>query len=155
MQIERGMSLYAILGLVSIFLFGCSGGEQQSAPPQVQQAPKQVEAPAKQATVASQVGTEDEEDEDALALWAEAEPEFGDAPLTVKFTVESLAVDNLAQMKGVKYEWDFGDGSPKSTEASPTHTYEKPGEYTVTVRADVGGQKGWDEFDIDVSEREG
>jgi hypothetical protein len=30
------------------------------------------------------------------------------------------------------YEWDFGDGT-KSYEANPTHTYENPGEYDVTL----------------------
>ncbi len=30
------------------------------------------------------------------------------------------------------YEWDFGDGTT-SYEANPTHTYDKAGEYTVTV----------------------
>ena len=26
----------------------------------------------------------------------------------------------------IRYEWDFGDGSPLSTEANPTHTYTRP-----------------------------
>ena len=37
------------------------------------------------------------------------------------------------------YEWDFGDGN-MSMEESPTHTYDTPGEYTITLTAynDVG-----------------
>ncbi|WP_157986618.1 PKD domain-containing protein [Chitinophaga alhagiae] len=31
------------------------------------------------------------------------------------------------------YEWDFGDGSAKSTEAAPSHTYNNAGTYTVRL----------------------
>lgn len=33
------------------------------------------------------------------------------------------------------YAWDFGDGSPISTEANPTHTYAAGGQYQVTLTA--------------------
>jgi PKD repeat protein len=33
------------------------------------------------------------------------------------------------------YSWDFGDGSPVSTEESPMHAYTTGGEYTVTLTA--------------------
>ncbi|MCF6403094.1 PKD domain-containing protein [Chitinophaga filiformis] len=33
----------------------------------------------------------------------------------------------------ITYEWDFGDGSPKSTDAIPTHTFNNDGTYTVTL----------------------
>lgn len=33
----------------------------------------------------------------------------------------------------VSYEWDFADGSPKSTDATPSHTYNKEGTYPVTL----------------------
>lgn len=36
---------------------------------------------------------------------------------------------------GMTYEWDFGDGSPISTEENPTHTYTSPGEYEVILTA--------------------
>lgn len=32
-----------------------------------------------------------------------------------------------------EYEWDFGDGSAKSTEREPTHTYAKAGDYEVKL----------------------
>jgi len=34
----------------------------------------------------------------------------------------------------IDYEWDFGDGSPKSIEASPAHKYASFGQYTVTLK---------------------
>jgi PKD repeat protein/glucose/arabinose dehydrogenase/type 1 glutamine amidotransferase len=34
---------------------------------------------------------------------------------------------------GVSYRWEFGDGSPASTEANPTHTYPAPGNYTAKL----------------------
>ncbi|SNC75851.1 gliding motility-associated C-terminal domain-containing protein [Hymenobacter gelipurpurascens] len=38
-------------------------------------------------------------------------------------------------LAGGIYEWDFGDGSPKSTEASPSHVFEQPGTYNVKLVA--------------------
>lgn len=32
------------------------------------------------------------------------------------------------------FEWDFGDGSAKSTEREPTHVYNEPGDYIVTLK---------------------
>jgi PKD repeat protein len=49
----------------------------------------------------------------------------GAAPLTVAFTSTSL--------RAVSYSWDFGDDSPVSTEANPTHTYNNAGKYTVSL----------------------
>ncbi|TXF91235.1 PKD domain-containing protein [Neolewinella aurantiaca] len=34
------------------------------------------------------------------------------------------------------WRWDFGDGSPISTEENPTHTYASPGVYVVTLTVD-------------------
>ena len=37
------------------------------------------------------------------------------------------------------YEWDFGDGSPLSSEEHPTHQYTSPGAYTVVLVASYQG----------------
>lgn len=41
----------------------------------------------------------------------------------------------------VTYEWDFGDGSPKSAQRDPSHVYTVAGPYTVTLKVtdDRGG----------------
>ncbi|MET4105522.1 gliding motility-associated C-terminal domain-containing protein [Hymenobacter sp. UYP22] len=38
-------------------------------------------------------------------------------------------------LSGGTYVWDFGDGSPTSTEEAPTHVYEQPGNYTAKLTA--------------------
>jgi len=51
---------------------------------------------------------------------ATADPAFGPLPLTVQF---SSAGSGTLDGSPVTYQWDFGDASPPSTEANPTHTY--------------------------------
>ena len=36
------------------------------------------------------------------------------------------------------YDWDFGDGSPHGTSATPTHTYTSPGTFTAKLTVDDG-----------------
>jgi len=38
-----------------------------------------------------------------------------------------------ATTEGVQYEWDFGDGSPPSHLAAPTHPYAQSGDHTVSL----------------------
>lgn len=38
------------------------------------------------------------------------------------------------------WEWDFGDGSPISTDKNPSHIYEVPGKYTVSLVATKGSE---------------
>ncbi|HEY5286992.1 MAG TPA: PKD domain-containing protein, partial [Solirubrobacteraceae bacterium] len=53
----------------------------------------------------------------------------GVGPLTVAFSAsESVAATTIAS-----YHWDFGDGSPASSEAAPSHFYGQTGTYTVTL----------------------
>jgi PKD repeat protein len=49
----------------------------------------------------------------------------GKAPLKVQFTDESTGLPT-------SWNWDFGDGT-SSTEKNPAHTYNSPGQYTVTL----------------------
>jgi gliding motility-associated-like protein len=41
---------------------------------------------------------------------------------------DGVEVEEIANV-----EWDFGDGSPRSTEISPTHRYDATGDYNVTL----------------------
>lgn len=59
-----------------------------------------------------------------------ATPTGGNAPLAVSFTDTSTG-------SPTSWAWDFGDGST-STEQSPTHTFLRPGSYTVTLTATDG-----------------
>jgi PKD repeat protein len=59
----------------------------------------------------------------------------GTAPLTVKFYDNSTGV-----VTG--WEWDFGDGTPNSTQQSPSHQYVNPGVYTVTLTVSNDGGSG-------------
>ncbi|RKY13797.1 MAG: hypothetical protein DRP82_04935, partial [Planctomycetota bacterium] len=61
-----------------------------------------------------------------------ATPTYGDCPLTVTFTDNSVGVIT-------NWRWDFGDGTvlemdSSNYQPSVTHVYNTPGEYTVTLR---------------------
>ncbi len=64
----------------------------------------------------------------------EATPISGDAPLEVRFT-------NRSTGKIDEYLWGFGDGDI-STMVNPTHTYNTPGTYAVTLTAKNPGGNG-------------
>jgi len=49
----------------------------------------------------------------------------GTAPLTIRFNDTSLG-------DGLTYFWDFGDGG-SSSDKNPTHTFENPGTYSVSL----------------------
>lgn len=51
------------------------------------------------------------------------------------FACGSNTVNFQNTSNGVTYLWDFGDGSPTTTEESPTHTFVGPGQYEVTLTA--------------------
>ena len=52
-------------------------------------------------------------------------------PLTVNFSSAGSLDEDPGE--SIRYEWDFGDGSPISEEANPTHTYTKAGRFTAVL----------------------
>lgn len=46
---------------------------------------------------------------------------------------QSVTFNSACSMDASKYEWNFGDGSAVSTEATTTHTYSTAGTYTVKL----------------------
>ena len=54
-------------------------------------------------------------------------PQRGCAPLLHKFTTAANSIDSI-----IGYHWDFGDGN-SSDSITPTHVYNKPGKYSVTL----------------------
>ncbi len=58
----------------------------------------------------------------------EADKVSGKPPLTVTFTDKSTGGESIAG-----WRWDFGDGTPVSTERNPTHTYSSKGVYDVKL----------------------
>ena len=58
-----------------------------------------------------------------------AAPRLGPAPLRVRFTDASHDPDG----DPLSRHWSFGDGSAQSGGQTPSHTYDDPGRYTVTL----------------------
>ena len=80
----------------------------------------------------------------------EGDPDEGAPPLSVKWT--STVEDGTPPYT---YKWDFGDASPPSTDANPTHVYQKEGEFTATLTvSDSKGLSGSEEYDILVEKDE-
>ena len=62
-------------------------------------------------------------------VFATCDKSEGRAPFRVRFRGSLLSDDRTVD----KYQWDFVDGSEKSGEANPVHTYTKPGSYIVSL----------------------
>lgn len=58
----------------------------------------------------------------------------GDIP-TSGVVGQAVSFNSTCSTDASKYEWDFGDGSAKSTDPNPTHTYATIGTYTVKLMA--------------------
>jgi PKD repeat protein len=87
-------------------------------------------------------------DPDVLIVDVDAEPMFGDAPLTVRFTA-----DVWDETDEPRYAWRFGDDEAASAEQYPVHRYDRPGAYTATVTVrDASGRTGTGEVDVQVFE---
>ena len=116
---------------------------QPNAPAAGGEAPAAPAAPGQGAPPAGGAPAE----RDDCVVVADANPDFGPPPLAVAFTAEAECG------QGATYKWDFGDGSSPSTEANPTHTYTKDGDYTASVTVSgADGATSSDEIDIFVQE---
>ena len=63
----------------------------------------------------------------------------GALPLTVQFTGSNSSDEDPGD--SIRYEWNFGDGTPLSEEANPTHVFTQAGRYTVALKVtDSSGQ---------------
>lgn len=79
-------------------------------------------------------------------VMVDAEPDFGSAPLAVRFSTEASCT-----AAPITYEWDFGDGGRGGDTPHPSHTYESPGEYVAIVRVtSPDGGESDDEIEIAV-----
>jgi len=137
----------AVLLLAAASFYGCGGCQEEPKTAPAPAAATVTPAPEKPAAAAPQAAKpEGQDDETELIMWASSEPDSGPPPLTVTFSVESLEEGFDAPI----YEWDFGDGSPVSKEASPVHTYHKPGQYTAKVTVTSNGMVGHDETWVEV-----
>jgi len=89
---------------------------------------------------------EAEEGDEILMVWAEAEPDEGAPPLAVQLKAD---VSGGTGQRTIK--WDFGDGSPASSDVNPTHTYAKAGTFRASVEvSDSSGDSDSDYVDIEV-----
>ena len=144
------MILAGVLAGASLLSTGCTPSEEpekQAAPAPAPAAP--APAPGQPPAAAPQ-GTAGAMIIDELYVDAEAEPDEGTPPLAVTFT--SIVEDATG---AVTCEWDFGDGTPKSTEMNPKHTYQKEGDYVVILKCkDSKGIEGETEIDVTAYEYE-
>ena len=144
------MKAFAIAIAVFATISGC--GSCQPPDEERSEAPANAAppAPAAQAPVTppSEQAAPAEAEEDDCFVVLDAVPDYGPAPLEVHFTAE---VDCTSG--DPTYVWNFGDGSPTSSEPSPKHTYQKPGEFPASVViTGPGGGTDNDELDILVEE---
>jgi len=117
---------------------GCTRPEEKpAATASPKPSPVALQAPA---------AAEADDGDEILMVWAEAEPDEGPPPLSVQ-----LKADISGGAGERKVKWDFGDGSPASSEVNPTHRYEKAGTFRASVEvSDNSGDSDSDYVDIEV-----
>jgi len=104
-------------------------------------------AAASPATAASPGAETGEEGDEILMVWAEADPDEGAPPLEVQ-----LKADVSGGVGERKIKWEFGDGSPPSTELNPKHKYDKAGTFRASVEvSDASGDSDSDYVHIEIA----
>lgn len=85
-----------------------------------------------------------------LTAFADADESLGEAPFTVKLTVDVIPNTGTPPYSFI---WDFGDATEFSTEQSPTHIYKIPGHFRASVIIrDSKGEVDQDYIDLSVSD---
>ena len=130
----------ALAASLSLAMTGCGGSGTETKQPATTTTVAAAKAPD-----ATPPAAADADDSAPLLAWADGTPEEGPAPLTVEFKA-----DVEGGTAPLKYSWQFGDGTPDSTEPNPKHTYAKPGKY----RADLNVSDSADDSDSDYIEIE-
>ncbi len=134
----------SLLTLVALLATACTKSDAPPAKPSVTAAAAAAATPVAAAPAAPAAEAAAEE------LYVDLEGDEGAPPLTVKWT--STVEDGTPPYT---YKWDFGDGSPASSEANPTHVYQKEGEFTTTLSVtDSKGIAGSEEYDVLVEKEE-
>lgn len=146
-------SFWTSIGALAVLsAVACTPSENKTAA-----APSPVPSPARAPAVAAAPATvpaaspgaeaNGEEGDEILMVWAEAEPDEGAPPLEVQ-----LKADVSGGVGERKVKWEFGDGSPASTETNPKHKYEKAGTYRASVEvSDASGDSDSDYVDIEIA----
>ncbi len=74
------------------------------------------------------------------------------------FSVRSACAKNTTYFEDLSdgnpdsWEWDFGDGTPTSTDQNPTHSYEEPGTYAITLTTIAGSESSTSLREIEIIE---
>lgn len=93
---------------------------------------------------------EEEPEEADCSVIADADPDYGEPPLTVQFSVDYECTES-----GATVNWDFGDGGTTAGEENPSHAYREAGEFVAVVTVTTpDGATATDEIDITVESEE-
>ena len=127
----------------------CTPSENKTAAAPSPAAAPAAKAPAAVAVASPAAEADDaaEEGDEILMVWAEAEPDEGAPPLEVQ-----LKADVSGGVGERKVKWEFGDGSPASSEVNPKHKYDKAGTFRASVEvSDASGDSDSDYVDIEIA----
>jgi PKD repeat protein len=147
---NRTIASSAALFVLAVLASACTQTPENPAAQPTAAAPAPAPAAKPAAPAAAPAAPAAEAPAEELYVDLEGDPDEGAPPLTVKWT--STVEDGTPPYT---YKWDFGDGSAPSTDANPTHVYQKEGEFTTTLSVtDSKGLAGSEEYDILVEKEE-